>query len=117
MVQNYLLQLFDNKKIQDLFLGQNIKLSAEEKNLESITFYHGEGCRRCNNTGYKGRQGIYEVMDIDAEMIKKINEKADADVIKDLARKKGMITMMEDGLIKSKLGVTTIEEVLRVTRD
>lgn len=112
-----LLRLFDNKKIQDLFTGQNIKLTTAEKNLEDIIFYHGEGCRRCNNTGYKGRQGIYEVMDIDAEMIKKINEKADADVIKDLARKKGMITMMEDGLIKSKLGITTIEEVLRVTRD
>ena len=56
-------------------------------------------------------------MDIDAEMAKKINEKAEANEIKDLARKKGMITMMEDGLIKSKLGITTIEEVLRVTRD
>lgn len=112
-----LLRLFDNKKIEDLFLGQKIKLTAKEKNLEDIVFYHGEGCRRCNNSGYKGRQGIYEVMDIDAEMIKKINEKADADVIKDLARKKGMITMMEDGLVKSKLGITTIEEVLRVTRD
>jgi len=56
-------------------------------------------------------------MEIDTEMIKKINEKADADEIKELARKKGMITMMEDGLIKAKLGVTTIEEILRVTRD
>lgn len=112
-----LLRLFDNKKIQDLFVGQGIKLTAAEKNLEDIVFYHGEGCRRCNNTGYKGRQGIYEVMDIDTEMIKKINEKADAEQIKELARKKGMITMMEDGLVKSKLGITTIEEVLRVTRD
>lgn len=110
-------RLFDNKKIQNLLLDQKIKLTAKEKNLENITFYHGEGCRRCNNTGYKGRLGIYEVMDIDAEMIKKINEKAEADEIKELARKKGMITMMEDGLVKSKLGITTIEEVLRVTRD
>jgi type IV pilus assembly protein PilB len=110
-------RLFDNKKIQNLFLGQKIKLTAKEKNLENITFYHGKGCRRCDNTGYKGRLGIYEVMDIDAEMAKKINEKAEANEIKDLARKKGMITMMEDGLIKSKLGITTIEEVLRVTRD
>jgi len=108
---------FDVPKLKKMFTDQNIKLTDKEKDLNSIKFFHGEGCRRCNNTGYKGRMGIYEVMDIDEEMTKKINTKANADEIKDLARKKGMITMMEDGLIKAKQGITTIEEVLRVTRD
>ncbi len=57
------------------------------------------------------------MLEIDEEIIKKINERASASEIKNLARKKGMITMLEDGLIKAKQGITTIEEVLRVTKE
>ena len=85
--------------------------------METITFYHGEGCRRCGNSGYKGRIGIYEVMEINKEISQKINERANADVIKDFARDQGMITMLEDGLVKAKQGITTIEELLRVTKE
>jgi len=107
----------DVKKLSTLFKNHNIKLKKGERNLESISFYHGEGCRHCNKTGYKGRIGIYEVMEIDEAMIKKINEHASAAEIKSLARKSGMVTMLEDGLTKAKQGITTIEEVLRVTRE
>ena len=61
--------------------------------------------------------GIYEVMEIDKDIIKKINERATASEIGDYAKKKGMVTMLQDGLIKAKQGITSIEEVLRVTRD
>lgn len=114
---NELERSFNTDKLKKLFTTQNIKLKSEEKDLKSITFFHGEGCRRCNNSGYKGRMGIYEVMDIDDQMTKKINERATADVIKEYARSRGMITMLEDGLVKAKQGITSIEEVLRATRD
>ena len=107
----------DIKKIKDLFAKENVKLGSEEKNLQTLKFYRGQGCRRCGNTGYKGRIGIYEVLEIDQAMAKKINERATADVIKQFAREKGMNTMMEDGFIKAKQGATTIEEILRVTKD
>ncbi|HBU07400.1 MAG TPA: hypothetical protein DEB09_04950 [Candidatus Magasanikbacteria bacterium] len=107
----------DIKKIKELFNKQKIKLADKEKNVETLIFYRGEGCRRCNNTGYKGRIGIYEVLDIDKDMAKKINERATADVIKDYARQKGMTTIMEDGIVKAKQGITTIEEILRVSKD
>ncbi|MCX6779622.1 MAG: hypothetical protein NT034_00350 [Candidatus Magasanikbacteria bacterium] len=77
----------------------------------------GEGCNRCGQTGYKGRQGIYEVMEIDEGLVKKINERATSDEIKKYAREHGMLTMLEDGLIKAKLGVTSIAEILRVTKE
>lgn len=105
------------KQIKELLKNQKVPLTAKEKNVQTLTFYRGEGCRRCGNTGYKGRVGIYEVLNIDPDMARKINERATADVIKDFARKKGMTTMMEDGITKAKQGITTIEEVLRATKD
>ncbi|MBI5221992.1 MAG: type II/IV secretion system protein [Candidatus Magasanikbacteria bacterium] len=110
-------KLFDVKQLTTLLTSQGVKLAAKEKNLESMTFYQGEGCRRCNNSGHKGRIGIYEVLEVDADLAQKINQRATADTIKDYARKKGMITMLEDGLVKAKQGITTIVEVLRVTKD
>ncbi|MEK7065013.1 MAG: ATPase, T2SS/T4P/T4SS family [Patescibacteria group bacterium] len=112
-----LLKMTDTKKIIALFTKQGIKLSASEKDLDSMTFYHGEGCRRCNNSGYKGRMGIYEVLEVTPEITEKINARANADVIGVEARKQGMVTMFEDGLVKAKQGITSIEEVLRVTRE
>ncbi len=112
-----LTKVFDIKKVKDLFSSQEVKLSGKEASLETMAFYRGEGCRRCNNSGYKGRMGIYEVLEIDREITQKINERANADVIKEYARAHGMLTMMEDGLIKAKQGITSIEEVLRVTKE
>jgi len=111
-----LLKAFDAERITSI-LKENNLLKDGEKNLEEMTFYKGEGCPRCNNSGYKGRVGIYEVMDVNQEIIHKINEHADANALKDTARKNGMITMSEDGLIKAKMGVTTIAEILRVTKE
>lgn len=108
-----LAKAFDTKKLGALFKA-NIK---EVKKMNLLTFYQGEGCRRCGQTGYKGRQGIYEVLEIDDELTKKINERATANDIKDYARNRGMLTMLEDGIIKAKMGVTTINEVLRVTKE
>ena len=110
-------KIFDLKKLLPLFRAQGITLKSPEKDLQSITFYRGAGCRRCGDSGYKGRIGIYEVMDIDKGLAAMINAKGTADQIKDYAAKAGMISILQDGLIKAKEGITTIEEVLRVTRD
>ncbi len=111
-----LAKLFDVKKIVPLF-SEYAGLKEEEKELDEMIFYKGEGCHRCGDTGYKGRVGIYEIMDIDEELIKKINEHADAQMIKEYAVEHGMLTMLQDGLVKAKLGITTISEVLRVTKE
>ncbi|MBI5729370.1 MAG: Flp pilus assembly complex ATPase component TadA [Candidatus Magasanikbacteria bacterium] len=111
-----LAKAFDIKKIIPLF-KDNIKDWHEGNNPESLKFYQGAGCRRCGETGYKGRMGIYEILEITPEIIKMINQRASANEINDYARSHGMLTIFEDGLIKAKTGITSISEVLRVTRE
>ncbi|MDD4476545.1 MAG: ATPase, T2SS/T4P/T4SS family [Patescibacteria group bacterium] len=107
---------FETDKLLKLFKDNNV-LKKEEKNLETLTLYQGAGCGRCGQTGYKGRVGIYEVLEIDEVLTKKINERATANDIKNYAREHGMTTILEDGLVKTKMGVTTIREILRVTKE
>jgi len=111
-----LAKVFDIEKIVPLF-KKYADISVKEKKFEQITFYKGEGCSQCKQTGFKGRMGIYEVLEMDQELIRKVNEHATASDIKAHARSKGMLTMSEDGLIKAKMGITSISEILRVTKD
>jgi type IV pilus assembly protein PilB len=79
------------------------------------TFYRGRGCAFCNNTGYKGRIAIYEVMPIDEQIKKAIISGANTDEIKKIAIKNGMQTLRQSGIKKVLDGITTIDEVLEVT--
>lgn len=110
-------KLLDFKKLTALLKSQGIEVDSEEKSIETIKFWRGEGCPRCKDSGYKGRIGIYEVLEMDKELADKISARAGADDIRKFASEKNMITMLQDGLIKAKQGITTIEEVLRATRD
>ncbi len=110
-------KITDIEKMLARFKEHGIKLGTDEKNFKSMTFFRGKGCTRCNDHGYRGRVGIYEVLEVDATLAKRINERATVDVIKAYAEEHNMISLLEDGLIKAKQGVTTIEEVLRATRD
>jgi type IV pilus assembly protein PilB len=85
-----------------------------QKNGGKISLYKGNGCAQCNNTGYKGRLGIFEVLVISEEMRNIIIQKDSAQAIENLAIKQGMMRMMHDGFVKVLQGITTIEEVLRV---
>src|SRR3989338_4508678 len=82
----------------------------------NIIIYQGGGCKICHSTGYSGRIGIFEVLEVTKDIRKLITEKSDSDVIEQKAISEGMVTMLEDGLDKTTRGVTTIEEVLRVTK-
>ncbi len=111
-------RVFDVKKIIALFKNNIPKDYKDEGgDVEKITFYKGEGCNRCGQTGYKGRIGIYEILEVDEELTRMINAHGTADDIKKYAREHGMITMLEDGLVKAKMGTTTLAEVLRVTKE
>ncbi|MEX2436937.1 MAG: GspE/PulE family protein, partial [Candidatus Paceibacterota bacterium] len=82
------------------------------------TFYKGKGCDNCNDTGYSGRGGIFEVMNV-TEKIRDFVASPDFDLekLRVLAREEGMISMFEDGLKKVERGMTTIDEILRVIRE
>lgn len=78
--------------------------------------FKGRGCKVCHMTGYVGRIGIFEVLEMSQNVKKLITDKEDSDIITREAMKEGMMTMLDDGLDKVKKGMTTIEEVLRVTK-
>ena len=78
-------------------------------------FYKGEGCPACNETGYKGRMALYEVMPISKEIRALVVERVTADRIRSVALEKGMKTLREVGIEKAREGITTLEEVMRVT--
>ncbi|MCX7913455.1 MAG: type II secretion system ATPase GspE [Thermodesulfovibrionales bacterium] len=88
----------------------------DQKNEKIVTFY-GRGCERCAYTGYFGRTGIFELLIIDDDIRKLILKNADSNTIREVAKKKGMKTLLEDGIDKVKKGLTTISEVIRVTQD
>ena len=82
---------------------------------DNIKAFHGKGCKECSETGFRGRTGIYELLVIDDETRQLILNKATSQLIREAARKKGMVTLREDGWKKVAKGITTVEEVLRVT--
>jgi type IV pilus assembly protein PilB len=82
--------------------------------VEGITLYKGRGCNRCHGTGYHGRLGIFELMEMNPDLRNLTFRKAPTGEIREKARSYGMLTLMEDGLRKVIQGVTTIDEILRV---
>ena len=86
-----------------------------EEQLKQLTFYHGEGCEGCDGSGYKGRQGLYEVMPMSHTLRAMIMQGDSADAMKRRAVEEGMLTLRQDGLLKAGRGVTTLEEVLKET--
>jgi general secretion pathway protein E len=96
----------------NLELLERIGLSQAEA--KKITFYEPVGCEECNNTGYRGRLAIFEVMEMTAAIAKLTMERADTGVIRDQAVKDGMTLLIHDGLRRIKDGLTTIEEVIAV---
>src|SRR5438128_1818279 len=96
----------------DTFLAE---LGISRANIGDKQFFYGKGCDACNNTGYKGRKGIYELLQITDPLRELINERAPTVTLKQKAVELGMVTLRQDGLRSIFAGDTTIEEVLRYT--
>ncbi|HXI11964.1 MAG TPA: type IV-A pilus assembly ATPase PilB [Thermoanaerobaculia bacterium] len=92
-----------------------LNLGYKQDEVSTVKVYKGRGCEKCNNTGYKGRVGLVEVMVIDDEIRDLILSGASAMDIKRKAMESGMINLRRSGLVKIKEGITTIEEVVRET--
>ncbi len=84
--------------------------------VENPTFFRGEGCKECNNTGYLGREMISEVLPISDTLSRMIAANASKEKLTEQANKEGFITMFEDGIKKALAGETTVEEIFRVAR-
>lgn len=84
---------------------------------KEIRIFHGKGCPVCNNSGYNGRVGIFEVLSMSEKIEGLLTSKADASQITKAAIEEGMTTMVEDGLKKVQQGITTFEEIMRATKE
>ncbi|HEY8749143.1 MAG TPA: ATPase, T2SS/T4P/T4SS family [Tepidisphaeraceae bacterium] len=96
-------------------LEQLMELELRPEDVKDRVFYYGKGCENCNNTGYKGRQGIYEIMLLDDEMRDMIVKHASTQILRHESKKRGMRTLRTSGLMAIYDGVTSIEEVVRET--
>ncbi|MCD4742753.1 MAG: type II secretion system ATPase GspE, partial [Desulfobacteraceae bacterium] len=104
---------------QDFFPEQKdvANLNSTGKILLGEKIYKAKGCEKCFNTGYQGRQPIFEIMVVDDVLKEAILTTSDSNKIKDTAVNQGMVSLRNDGMIKVLNGITTINEVLRVTQD
>ena len=112
---------FDNESVGadgDSQHGNNLKLILKDQFKNGkLRVYKGKGCDICHQTGYLGRVGIFEVLLVGEEIKQAIVDKKDASVIQSIAVKNGMTTMFQDGIKKMLQGVTTLDEILRVTKE
>jgi type IV pilus assembly protein PilB len=89
----------------------------KDEEIKNLKFYQGKKCDFCNNTGYKGRIGIFEIFPMDETIEKIILEgKVSEYDMREIIIKNGMVTMIQDGMLKAKDGITSVEEVLRVSQ-
>ncbi|HSE29337.1 MAG TPA: GspE/PulE family protein [Candidatus Saccharimonadales bacterium] len=98
----------DEKKEIEKYFGSSIS---------ELSAYKGKGCSVCFNTGYRGRTGIFEVLETNKEIRKAITDKKDTQVIRDLAIKNGMQPLIEDGLNKVRQGITSLDEILGIIKE
>ena len=97
---------------------EGIKNADREFDINNLKFYQGKGCEKCNNLKYKGRVGIYEIMTMSPEIEKLILSSQTSEYeMQKVAVEHGMITMVEDGVLKALEGITTLEEVFRVAEE
>lgn len=92
-----------------------MELGLMPEDVGGKTFYYGKGCDQCNNTGFRGRTGLFEIMVMNDELRDLIMNHASTSVLRDAAKRAGMKTLRENGLSAIYDGITTIEEVVRET--
>jgi type IV pilus assembly protein PilB len=94
---------------------ESVRKSVEKLVGEVETFYQGVGCSKCRDSGYSGRLGVYELLVPDDALRDRITASPSINELRELAASGGMVGLRADGMAKVKAGITTVEEVLRVT--
>jgi len=114
--QRLVRRICDECRVEASYSDSELQAAGfDAEKVQDVTFYEGAGCQACDDTGYAGRQGLYEVMPVSGQIRKMILDGASSDELKRQAIENGMITLRQDGLIKVRRGITTLEEVLRET--
>jgi type IV pilus assembly protein PilB len=118
VAQRLVRRICENCKVEHTYSEEELAplhLDAEEA--ADMTTCRGEGCEQCGKLGYKGRQGLYEVMSMTPELRRMVLKSASTAELKEQAVKDGMLTLRMDGIVKLKRGVTTLEEIVKETAE
>lgn len=102
---------------EELEVIKDIMVGCKEYDNRKISFFHGKGCDACSGTGYQGRIGIFEVLPVTEKIKNLITSRCSSDLLQKEAIANGMVNLKQDGILKAIDGLTTIEEVWRVTKD
>ncbi len=114
--QRLVRRICENCKVETSYTDEYLEAARlPDGFLDKVTLYKGEGCEECGGDGYKGRQGLYEVMDMTSSVRKLVMQEAGTDELREAAIKEGMLTLRMDGLKKLERGITTLEEVVKET--
>jgi type IV pilus assembly protein PilB len=107
---------FDISDILQFLITQGL-VAKNTTNFDKLLFFRGKGCKLCHNEGYKSRIGIYEILPMTPKISEKILKQQPLEDLQKEAEAEGMLTLTQDGFIKAIQGITTVEEVLRVTQE
>jgi type IV pilus assembly protein PilB len=114
--QRLVRRICNNCRVEATYAPEVLEATGlTEAEVRATTFYRGEGCESCSDMGYSGRQGLYEVMVMTAELRRMILQGASTADLKDTAVRGGMLTLRMDGLSKVRKGITTLDEVIKET--
>ncbi len=113
--QRLVRKICTNCKAEAKYPPEYMEAAAISGAASQKTFYKGKGCENCAGSGYKGRAGLYEVLNISAELRRLIMHGASTDELREQGLQEGMLTLRMDGLLKASRGVTTLEEVIKET--
>ena len=116
VAQRLVRRICSNCKAECQYSAEELhSLGITPQEAHGITFYKGEGCDTCNGTGYKGRQGLYEVMSMSSTLRRLVLKGGSTEELQQAAVQEGMLTLRMDGMVKIKRGVTTLEEIVKET--
>jgi type IV pilus assembly protein PilB len=116
--QRLVRRICENCKREAQYSDEVLEMAKLPKDwIENHTLYKGDGCDKCGGTGYKGRQGLYEVMAMSSRLRKLIMQEASTDELREAAIEQGMLTLRMDGLKKLERGITSLEEVMKETSE
>jgi type IV pilus assembly protein PilB len=117
-VQADVKKILESLETSKVSIGKDASIAESIKKVSTgkIKLYRGKGCEKCAGTGYKGRIGIFEVLEMSEDIARLVLENASADQIEKVAIKDGMLTLMQDGALRVVEGATTLEEVMRVAK-
>ena len=116
LAQRLVRRICENCKQPMEEVGPNIAAYLQMHQASGIKLYYGAGCEKCRQTGYKGRTGIYELLEMDDEIRNLITTSPALSELRRGVEKKGMYTLRQDGLAKVAAGLTTVEEIMRTTQ-